>query len=199
MSSKLRGAGVIAATLVLAVVAAGSWFALRGLTGPSCSGEVPLAVAAAPEIAPAVQAAADQWMSDGAAVGGTCVKVVVAAADSVDVAAAVAGKHGASLSGVGQASGTAITPDVWVPDSSTWLLRLTSGGAAAFDPGNGASIARSPVVVAMPEPVATAPRLAGQEALLVRPAAAGSPRASRCGPASSSRPGTPPVSPPCCR
>jgi len=155
MNSKIRGAGVIAATLVLAVVAAGSWFALRGLTGASCSGEVPLALAAAPEIAPAIQAAADEWMSTGAAVDGTCVKVVVEASDSVDVAAAVAGKHGASLSGVGQASGTATTPDVWVPDSSTWLVRLTSGGAAAFDPGNGASVARSPVVVAMPEPVAT--------------------------------------------
>jgi hypothetical protein len=80
--------------------------------------------------------------------------VNVSATDPVDVAATVAAKHGVTLAGVGQASGTAVSPDVWVPDSSTWLLRLKTGGATAFDPGNGASIARSPVVVAMPEPIA---------------------------------------------
>ncbi|SCG58932.1 von Willebrand factor type A domain-containing protein [Micromonospora inositola] len=137
------------------VVVAGSWFGYQQLAGPSCSGRIQLSVAAAPEIAPAVKAAADQWVADGAAVGGTCIGVNVASSEPVDVAAAVASKHGATLAGVGQASGTAVTPDVWVPDSSTWLLRLKSGGATAFAPANGASIARSPVVVAMPEPVAT--------------------------------------------
>ncbi|HEX2771553.1 MAG TPA: VWA domain-containing protein, partial [Micromonosporaceae bacterium] len=65
------------------------------------------------------------------------------------------GKHGISLHGVGQASGTAVMPDVWIPDSTTWLLRLRTA-APGFAPTNGASVARSPVVVAMPEPVATA-------------------------------------------
>jgi hypothetical protein len=46
-----------------------------------------------------------------------------------------------------------VLPDVWVPDSSTWLLRLQRV-AAGFAPSNRASIARSPVVVAMPEPLA---------------------------------------------
>ncbi|MFJ8581273.1 VWA domain-containing protein [Micromonospora sp. NPDC093277] len=153
MRSRLRGAGAVAAATALVVVVAGSWFAYQQLSGPSCSGRIQLSVAAVPEIAPAVQASADQWVKDGAAVGDTCVAVNVTAAESVDVAAAVAGKHGVTLAGVGQASGTAVTPDVWVPDSSTWLVRLKSG-AAAFDPAIGASIARSPVVVAVPEPVA---------------------------------------------
>jgi hypothetical protein len=154
MRSSLRGAGAAAAATVLVVVA-GSWFGYQQLAGPSCSGRIQLSVAAAPEIAPAVKAAADQWAADGAAVGGTCIGVNVSSSESVDVAAAVASKHGATLAGVGQASGTAVTPDVWVPDSSTWLLRLKNGGATAFAPANGASIARSPVVVAMPEPVAS--------------------------------------------
>ncbi|WP_319463225.1 substrate-binding domain-containing protein [Micromonospora sp. RTP1Z1] len=154
MRSSLRGAVAAAAATVLVVVA-GSFFGYQQLAGPSCSGQIQLSVTAAPEIAPAVKAAADQWVADGAAVGGTCIAVNVASSESVDVAAAVASKHGATLAGVGQASGTAVTPDVWVPDSSTWLLRLKSGGATAFAPGNGASIARSPVVVAMPEPVAS--------------------------------------------
>ncbi|MEE3918331.1 substrate-binding domain-containing protein [Micromonospora sp. BRA006-A] len=116
-----------------------------------------------------MRAAADQWVSDGAAVGGTCIAVNVSSSESVEVAAAVASKHGATLAGVGQASGTAVTPDVWVPDSSTWLVRLKSGGASAFAPTNGASIARSPVGGAAR---AGGPphRVAGQEAPLVRPA-----------------------------
>ncbi|MEV0806145.1 substrate-binding and VWA domain-containing protein [Micromonospora sp. NPDC050200] len=155
MRSSIRGAGAAAAATALVVVVAGSWFGYQQLAGPSCSGEVQLSVAAAPELAPAVQKASAQWVEDGAAVGGTCIAVNVSASESVDVAAAVASKHGVTLAGVGQASGTVVTPDIWIPDSSTWLLRLKNNGAAAFAPGNGASIARSPVVVAMPEPVAS--------------------------------------------
>ncbi|WP_089005535.1 substrate-binding domain-containing protein [Micromonospora viridifaciens] len=154
MRSRLPGAGAAAAVTALVLVVAGSWFGYQQLAGPSCSGQIRLSVAAAPEIQPALKAAADKWAADGAEVGGTCVAVNVTAAEPVEVAAAVASKHGATLAGVGQASGTAVTPDVWVPDSSTWLLRLKSGGATAFGPASGASIARSPVVVALPEPVA---------------------------------------------
>ncbi|MEV0733463.1 substrate-binding domain-containing protein [Polymorphospora sp. NPDC050346] len=140
--------------MALVVVAAGGWFAYRTVLGADCSGRVPLNVAAAPEIAPVIEAAAAEWVEDGAAVDGTCVAVTVSGTDSVDVAAAVAGLHGISLAGVGRASGTAVMPDVWVPDSSTWLLRL-SAAAPGFAPTNNASVAHSPVVVAMPEPVAT--------------------------------------------
>ncbi|MEV0326552.1 VWA domain-containing protein [Micromonospora echinospora] len=155
MRSGFRGASAVASATALVVVVAGSWFGYRQLARPGCSGQVELTVAAAPEIAPVVQAAAAQWADEGAAAGGTCITVQVSAQEPVEVAAAVAGKHGVTLPGVGQASGTAITPDVWVPDSSTWLLRIRNSGATAFAPGNGGSIARSPVVVAMPEPVAT--------------------------------------------
>ncbi|MEU8262410.1 substrate-binding domain-containing protein [Micromonospora sp. NPDC048999] len=155
MRSRLRGAGAAAAATALVLVVAGSWVGYRKLAGSSCSGRIELSVTAAPEIQPAIKATADKWVADGAAVDKTCVAVTVTAAEPVDVAAAVASKHGVTLSGVGQASGTTVTPDVWVPDSSTWLLRLKSGGATAFAPANSASIARSPVVLAMPEPVAT--------------------------------------------
>ncbi|MEV1289919.1 substrate-binding domain-containing protein [Micromonospora sp. NPDC049679] len=139
--------------MALVVVLVGAWFGYQRLAGPSCNGQLPLTVAAAPEIAPAVQAAASQWSKDGGAVDGICVAVQVTATDPVDVAAVVAGQHGVALAGVGQANGTAVAPDVWVPDSSTWLARLRIA-ASAFAPANAASIARSPVVVAMPEPVA---------------------------------------------
>lgn len=152
MRSKLHLAAA-AATATVLVVTTGVWFGYRELIQPNCSGEIRLSVAVAAELAPAVDAAASQWVKDGAAVGGTCIRVDVSASDPVDVAAVVAAKHGVILAGVGQASGTAVTPDVWVPDSSTWLLRLKKD-ATAFAPTNGASIARSPIVVAMPEPVA---------------------------------------------
>lgn len=155
MRSSIRGAGAVASATALVVVVSGAWFGYQRLAQPGCSGQVELTVAAAPEVAPAVQAAAGRWVDRSAAVGGTCIAVDVSAADPAEVAAAVAGKHGVTLAGVGQASGTAVTPDVWIPDSSTWLLRLKNSGATAFAPANGESIANSPVVVAMPEPVAT--------------------------------------------
>lgn len=153
MRSRFPGAGVIATAVVLAVVFAGAWYGYQRLTGPQCEGQLTLSVAAAPEIAPAVDAAATQWSNDGAAVDGICVSVHVHAIDPVDVAAVVASQHGVALAGVGQASGNAVVPDVWIPDSSTWLARLRTA-AAGFAPGNGGSIASSPVVIAMPEPVA---------------------------------------------
>ncbi|QOC90616.1 substrate-binding domain-containing protein [Micromonospora craniellae] len=153
MRSGIHAAAAAAAVGVL-VVTAGGWVGYRQLAGPDCSGKIELSVAVAGELAPAVDQAASEWEEKGAAVEGTCIDVTVTAADPVEVAAVVAARHGATLAGVGQASGTAVSPDVWIPDSSTWLLRLKTGGAAAFEPGNGASIASSPVVVAMPEPIA---------------------------------------------
>jgi Ca-activated chloride channel homolog len=139
--------------VALVVVVAGAWVGLRQLTEPACSGQVRVTVAAAAEIAPAVQAAAAQWSGGGAEVDNVCVAVDVTAAEPADVAAAVAGRHGVNLNGVGQASGTTPVPDVWIPDSGIWLLRLTTA-ASGFTPTSVTSIARSPVVLAVPEPIA---------------------------------------------
>jgi hypothetical protein len=139
--------------MALVVVAGGVWTGYRELSGPNCSGDVRLAVAAAPEIAPAIKAAADEWTSDGAEAGGACVTVDVAAAAPVEVAAAIASRQGATLTGVGPANGATQVPDVWVPDASTWLLRLQQAGSGLV-PQKGTSVARSSVVVAMPEPIA---------------------------------------------
>jgi hypothetical protein len=140
--------------VALIVVVAGAWVGLRQLTEPACSGQVRVTVAAAEEVAPAVQAAAAQWSGGGAEVDNTCVAVDVTAAPAADVAAAIAGKHGVPLNGVGQAPGTTTVPDVWIPDSGIWLLRLTTQ-ASGFVPSSVTSIARSPVVLAVPEPIAT--------------------------------------------
>jgi Ca-activated chloride channel family protein len=139
--------------MALVVILAGSWLGYQRLSEPECSGAVRLNVAAAPEIVPAVQQAAKQWTDNGAAISGTCVAVDVASVSPATMAAAVASRHGVTLTGLGQASGAVAVPDVWIPDSSTWLLRLKSE-ASGFVPTDAKSVAQSPVVVAMPEPIA---------------------------------------------
>ena len=141
-------------TALVVVAGVGGWLGYRQLSPQPCSGEIRLNVAAATEIAPAVRAAADGWVADGAAVNGTCVAVDVVAADPVEVAGKVAAQHGVSLTNVDQANSASPIPDVWLPDSSTWLQRLRTAGASGFTPTNGGSVASSPVVVAVPEPVA---------------------------------------------
>jgi Ca-activated chloride channel family protein len=153
MRSNYRGAGAIAAAMALVVVVGGSWFGYRELAGSRCTGEVKLSVAAAPEIAPAVRSTVESWSVEGGSVDGTCVAVDVSEVNSVDLAAVIAAEHNVGLAGVGSANGTLEMPDVWVPDSSTWLVRLKTL-APGFTPGDGGSIARSPVVAAMPEPLA---------------------------------------------
>jgi hypothetical protein len=139
--------------MALVIVLAGSWLGYRQLSEPGCAGQVRLTVAAANEIVPAVQQAANQWTAAGAEVGGTCVAVDVTAINPAAMASRIAKDHGVTLTGLGQASGSTVIPDVWIPDSSTWLQRLEAE-ASGFQPTDRRSIAQSPVVVAMPQPIA---------------------------------------------
>jgi Ca-activated chloride channel family protein len=149
----LRTASVVGAAMAIVVVVAGSWLGYQQLAGKKCTGQVKLSVAAAAEIAPAVEQTAQQWIADGADVNGTCVAVAVSAINPATMAAAVARQHRVTLSGLGSAPASVSVPDVWIPDSSTWLLRLRAE-ATGFQPTDGASVAQSPVVLAMPAPLA---------------------------------------------
>jgi hypothetical protein len=132
-------------------VLGGSWAGYRFLTAPACRGaDVRLTVAAAPELAPAVRAAAGA----NGAVHQRCVALTVSAVDPADVAAAVVERHNGTLDGVGRAIGDVQVPDVWIPDSSLWLQRVRGGGPGRVS-AEAPSVARSPVVLAMPEPAAT--------------------------------------------
>jgi Ca-activated chloride channel family protein len=146
-------AQVLTAAIAVVTVLAVSFGAYRTLTRPRCGGNVSLSIAAAPEIAPAIQATAARWTATRPTVRDKCVSVKVAAADSAGVAAAIAGQHDAVLNRVGHAAGGTTVPDVWVPDSSVWLSRLRTVGSG-WVPDDPPSIARSPVVLAMPEPIA---------------------------------------------
>jgi Ca-activated chloride channel homolog len=145
--------GIVAGSVALVLVAVlVGWGGYRLLSHPSsCGSRVTVNVAAAPEIAPAIQATADQWAATQSS--GTCYSVSVTAVDPADVAASLAAQKGATLTGLGQAGGKEHAPDVWIADSSTWLQRVQ---AVASDtvPAQATSIAQSPVVLAMPQPLA---------------------------------------------
>ncbi|MGC9669895.1 VWA domain-containing protein [Planosporangium sp. 12N6] len=143
-----------AAAVAVLVVLTGSWGAYRALTNSLCGQRISLSIAAAPEIASAVRETTAKAANGDLRVNDRCVSVDVIAADPADVAAAIANRHESSLGGLGQASGKTKVPDVWIPDSSMWLQRLRSGGSD-WVPDDAQSIARSPVVLAMPESAAT--------------------------------------------
>jgi len=137
-----------------AVTAAAGLAAWRSGDAAPCAGEVRVGIAAAAEIAPALRDTARDWSAGARTPDNRCVVVDVDAVAPADVAVAIASAGGVTLSGVTSESGTTLVPDVWVADARTWLDRLR-GLDKSLVPNEAKPIARSPVVVAMPEPVAT--------------------------------------------
>ncbi|MCO5990175.1 substrate-binding and VWA domain-containing protein [Actinoallomurus spadix] len=128
--------------------------AVYALSGGSGCGDDPLTlnVVAAPDIAPAVTRISRTFNEEHHSIDGRCVRAGVQAAEPAGVAR--------TLSGAVPAPGTA-KPDVWIPDSSIWLAQAhVSPGAAGGGPVP-FSVARTPVVVAMPRSLATA--MSGQK------------------------------------
>jgi len=105
-----------------------------------------LHVAAALDVAPAVQRIGQYFNDLNRNVGGHCAQVEVTEDPSDAVAAELAGMS--TIQGE--------TPvDAWVPDSSLWVdvVRNSARGAAAVHP-TGISVAKSPLVIAVPRKVA---------------------------------------------
>ncbi|GAA1603886.1 substrate-binding domain-containing protein [Actinoplanes couchii] len=139
--------------MALVVVVAGTYLGYQQVSDSGCTGSVPLTVAASPEIKPAVDQVVAQWRQAGGEVDGTCVAVAVSEANSATIAGAVSRDHSVTLAGLDKAPDAVQVPDVWIPDSSTWLLRLQTE-AAGFLPSNVTSVAQSPLVLAAPEAIA---------------------------------------------
>jgi Uncharacterized protein containing a von Willebrand factor type A (vWA) domain len=149
------------------VVGAGVFMLWRTAGGDeTCSGELRLTIAAAPEIAPVLAHASVRWSDTARGPRGECVAIEVTSAEPADVALAIADRAGVALAGLtslAPAGGTPRSvarsdveiPDVWVPDSSTWLVRLRSA-APSLVPPQALAVATSPVVLAVPEPAAGA-------------------------------------------
>jgi ABC-type molybdate transport system substrate-binding protein len=126
---------VLSVLLVVALLAwAGVDYLKDRLAGDGCDTTTPVRVTAAPDVAPVLTTLARSVPEPD------CYTVEVTASPSAATAAAL------------EANG-ATGPDVWVPESSTWLLQARDGGAWNL-PESGQPVASSPVVLALTDDVA---------------------------------------------
>jgi hypothetical protein len=140
-----RRPGAIAGVLAMGTVAVASACSSGQPAAAACT-PLPVTVVAAPQIAPAVANVAANYNSAHPKPGGYCVTVNVKQADPAGV--------GRSLAGQGIIAGPT-SPDAWIPDSTLWVdqARVTAAGAARVA-ATGQPLAISPIVLALPRPVA---------------------------------------------
>jgi Ca-activated chloride channel family protein len=141
----------IAVVVGVALVAVAGTVAVLVRSSLGCA-EPPttLNVAAAPDHYPVVRDLADAWNAGDATVGDRCAQIAVQAMPSSFAAA--------TLSPTWDENRDGTRPDVWIPDSSVWLTvaaaRPEAAGMLPTDPPP--SLASSPVVLAMQQPMAEA-------------------------------------------
>lgn len=109
---------------------------------------IPLNILTSLENADMVRALADEYTAKPRSVDGKC----VAPAVSQEKSGVAAVKVAAQFPGVPVAD----RPAIWVPDSSAWLRIAREGAAGSLVPEEGTSLARSAIVVAMPETMTAA-------------------------------------------
>ena len=144
--------------LLVAVTGVAVWAVTAQAEGCGRSGAVRLTVAAAPEIAPAVQDAATAWGKTNPVVNGDCIRVDVRAVPSADMAQTLAVHSGGALDVAAKPAATPSdddVPAVWIPDSIAWVNRAVEVNRDLFDTDT-PSVASSPVVMGMPEQAASA-------------------------------------------
>lgn len=119
------------------------------LVKQSCTGQVRATVVASTATKTILENLARRWAATEPAVDGTCAEVEILAKDSAEMAAALQEQWDDKANGP--------PPDVWVPQSTAWVRRAAiDSDAEQMVPDLQPSIARSPVVIAMPKPMAQA-------------------------------------------
>ena len=118
--------------------------------GGGCADEdaITLNVAAAPDIHPAVVKAATRFNEARNEAAGKCVKANVTSAEPASITTL--------LSGQGVATGANKRPDVWIPDTSLWtsIVSASPKGKQSIQTTK-TSLASSPIVVGLPQTLAT--------------------------------------------
>jgi len=123
-----------------------------------CSKGVRLNIAANPDVYPSVREAATRWVRTNPKVNDDCVLVQVTNVAAADVANALAVRSGAGQF-INVAAKAVPTPSddeipaVWIPDSISWINRVQAVNKDAFE-RDVPSVAMSPVVLGVPEPLA---------------------------------------------
>jgi len=142
-----RTALFILVPVLFAVVAGGGVYGYQKFLADRCSGEVSANIVAAPSTAPLLEQLGKTWAATDPNVDGHCGRITVTPAESNKVANALSGVWPSDLGA---------QPDVWVPESSAWFRSAQTGDAEAILPDLQPSVARSPVVLAMPKAMAQA-------------------------------------------
>jgi Ca-activated chloride channel homolog len=133
-------------TVVLAAIGGGAYAgrdyipdAVDRFLGNACEGSIPVEIIASPDIAPTLTAIVEDENADEVPnVAGRCIDATITPMSSGEAAAAIEGGTDA---------------DLWVPDSSMWLDRVTGD---QIEPEGHASLATSPLVAAVSRPMAEA-------------------------------------------
>jgi Ca-activated chloride channel family protein len=147
-SSRLRW---IAVAVGVAVVAGAGTAAVALRSAVGCERPpLTLNVAASPDQYPVVSELAEQWSAGDRAIGDRCAEVAVQAMPSQFAAATLSPGWDEERDGT--------RPDVWMPDSSVWLTVAGARADAAelLPTETPPSLASSPVVLAMQQPMAEA-------------------------------------------
>lgn len=142
-----RVAPWISVTLVGLVVVAGIGFGYQQLLARTCSGDASARIVASPSTANLLSSFATGWSrTEPSIADGTCASVSIHSVDSAEVAARLA---------AGWDPAAEDPPDVWVPASTAWAQKAAASDLAEpLIPDLRPSIARTPTVIAMPEPMA---------------------------------------------
>jgi Ca-activated chloride channel homolog len=150
-----RPTALLAAACILLILALGIGgfvvFVNQPAQSLACrSGSLPLQVVVSPDQAEVVTQAAAEYERRRTTVDDRCVDVQVRGIDSSEAAAALS-------TGWDEAS-QGPTPDVWVPASSAWALQVAlrqqASKQAVLIPLEYPKVATSPMVMAMPKPMA---------------------------------------------
>jgi Ca-activated chloride channel homolog len=152
-----RPTALLAAACILLVLALGiggfMFFVNQPAQSLACrEGNLPLQVVVSPDQAGVISQAAAEYERRRPAVGDRCVDVQVRGTDSVEAAAALSTGWNEAAQGP--------RPDVWVPASSTWALQVALRQQASRQdvviPFDYPKVATTPMVMAMPRPMAEA-------------------------------------------
>ncbi len=112
------------------------------------SGSAQATVVAAPGTAQLLRSLADKWSDTNPSVDGICASVQIGEQETAATVQALAHDWDTATSGP--------APDVWVPPSSAWVKAAAAKSAVADQllPDRLPSVARTPVVIAMPKAAA---------------------------------------------
>lgn len=137
----------ITVPLVSLLVAGGLIGGYLWISGQACSGSASATVVAAPTTAPLLERLGRDWTSTKTSINGSCGTVRVVALESAKAAEA--------LQSAGVTTWPDGEPDVWVPESTAWVRTASATvDTEKMMPALQPSIARSPVVIAMPKQMA---------------------------------------------